>query len=254
MLTWRRGSSAHRGRGSSSRRILRGRSSDACSSCCCGNCPSALRRHHLDTHTYTEGCHTHTHTHLFAAQPLCLPWLPAVKVLLLLWLAQLVLLEPEASELLQGRHDPPLGPHPVLQPRPPTGHELYRSGGGDRFNIKAVDRSQWKCCIDSSAEGNEKDVCLPFLQAVSLSSLYRPLFILDQTLSSAGSLLSCFTIYNSVKCLFSLCFYVLLLIILCPLQVSRVDRRWCGSSALSSHFTCINHLYQIFCWCIWWPT
>lgn len=45
--TWRRGSSTHWGWGSSSRWILCGSTSNACSCCCRGNRPSALRGHHL---------------------------------------------------------------------------------------------------------------------------------------------------------------------------------------------------------------
>ncbi len=65
-VTWRRGSSAHWGWGSSSRWILCGSSSDARSCCCRGNRPSALWSHHLETHrkslsperarTHTPGC------------------------------------------------------------------------------------------------------------------------------------------------------------------------------------------------------
>lgn len=65
-LTWRWGSSAHGGRGSSPRWVLGRRPSDAGACCCGGNRPSTLRRHHLPKHRKLSSLsvlrHTHTET------------------------------------------------------------------------------------------------------------------------------------------------------------------------------------------------
>ena len=100
----------------------------------------------------------------------------------------------------------------------------YTGLKGERSNIKAVDRSQWHCCIDYSTEGNEEELFFVFFLL-----WIRPWALLDPCSPVFPSY-----IYISVKCLFSLSFCVLLPIILCPLQVSRVDRRWWGLSAPSS--------------------
>ncbi len=134
-VTWRRGSSAHWGWGSSSRWILCGSSSDARSCCCRGNRPSALWSHHLETHRKPSSPER-AHTHLGAQQ--LLPWLPAVKARPPLGRVRRVQPEPGASELLQGHHGPRHDPHLDLRPHLPMGPGLSQSTWGGRERGEGV--------------------------------------------------------------------------------------------------------------------
>ena len=124
LLTWRWGSSGHWGRGSSSRWILRWGPSDAGSCCRHSNRPSALWSHHLHTQN-----HQNPTTRVSSMQTAMLLGLPAVKGRQPLGRARQVQPVPEASELLQERHDRPPDPHLDHRPRPPAEHERSPSKG-----------------------------------------------------------------------------------------------------------------------------